>query len=136
MHPRNSLRLSIAVAFFAIVYSMPAAAQQYTILHAEYGTEHHHVDVTRRLREVARTHPRFRMGNSTFGIDPAPGRRKVLRIYARGPEGHRRMFEFPESSAIDGEMFSGWGRGDWGNGEWRGGWNGDDDHRDRDDDRR
>lgn len=137
MHSWNSLRLSVAIAFFGILYSMPAAAQRYQILHAEYGTQRNHVDVTQRLREVARTHSRFRMGNSTFGIDPDPGTKKVLRIYTRGPHGHRRMFEYLESSTIDGAMFSGWGRGDWGRGEWRGGWNGDDDdHRDRDDDRR
>jgi hypothetical protein len=129
MHSRNLLRLPIALAFFGFFYAIPASTQQYTILHAEYGTERHHVDVTERLRELARTDRRFRMGNSTFGVDPDPGRIKTLRIYTRDRRGRPRMFEYRESSTIDGARFSGWGRGDWGRGEWRGGWNGDRDDR-------
>ena len=104
--------------------AVAAAAQQYVILHAEYGTERHHVDVTDRLRQLARSDRIFRMGNSTFGIDPDHGRIKTLRIYARGPEGNQ-MFEFREGSTVDGAQFRGWGRGDWGNNAWQGGWNGD-----------
>ena len=96
----------------------------YTILHAEYGTERNHVDVTNRLRELARADRNFRMGNSTFGVDPDHGRVKTLRIYARGPEG-ARMFEYREGSVVDGSQFVGWGRGDWGNGGWNGGWSGE-----------
>lgn len=96
----------------------------YTILHAEYGTERNHVDVTNRLRELARNDRNFRMGNSTFGVDPDEGRVKTLRIYARGPDGQTRMFEFREGSTVDGSQFRGWGRGDWGQGGWNGGWNG------------
>jgi hypothetical protein len=98
---------------------------QYTIMHAEYGTERNHVDVTQRLRELASENRTFRMGNSTFGVDPDPGQIKILRIYARDTNGRRRMFEYRESSTIDGSQFAGWGGGNWGNGEWNGGWNGD-----------
>jgi hypothetical protein len=98
---------------------------QYTITHAEYGTERNHVDVTQRLRELASQNRTFRMGNSTFGVDPDPGRIKMLRIYARGQDGRPRMFEYRESSTIDGSQFAGWGGGNWGNGGWNGGWNGD-----------
>jgi hypothetical protein len=107
----------------------PVNTGQYTIMHAEYGTERNHVDVTRRLREIARTNRTFRMGNSTFGIDPDPGRIKTLRIYARDPAGRPRLFEYRESSVIDGAQFAGWGGGNWGDSEWRGGWNGYDDRR-------
>jgi hypothetical protein len=110
-------------------------AGQYVILHAEYGTERNHIDVTDRLRELARSDQSFRMGNSTFGIDPDHGRIKTLRIYARGPDGRRRMFEYREGSAIDGAQFAGWGRGDWGREGWNGRWNDRDDDRDRDHDR-
>jgi hypothetical protein len=96
----------------------------YAILHAEYGTERNHVDVTNRLRELARADLTFRMGNSTFGIDPDPGQIKMLRIYARGPDGRERMFEYRESSTVDGSQFTGWGRGDWGSEGWNGGWEG------------
>jgi hypothetical protein len=95
---------------------------QYSILSAQYGTAARHVDVTNRLRQLAQTDRSFRMGNSTFGVDPAPGQRKVLRIYARGPNGRERMFEYLEGSTVDGNLFRGWGRGDWGQGGWSGRW--------------
>jgi hypothetical protein len=103
---------------------------QFVILSAQYGTNRNHVDVTNRLRELARSDRSFRMGNSTFGTDPDPGRQKVLRIYARGSNGGTRMFEYREGSVVDGSQFRGWGRGEWGNEGWRGGW---DEGRDRDD---
>ena len=98
-------------------------AGDYVILGAQYGTERHHVDVTRRLREEARRDRLFRMGNATFGVDPDPGVAKTLRIYARGPNGEERMFEYREGSVVDGAIFRGWGRGDWGNEGWNGRWN-------------
>ena len=107
---------------------------QYVILHAEYGTERNHVDVTDRLRELARADTTFRMGNSTFGIDPDYGRVKFLRIYARGRDGRRRMFEYREGSPVDGSQFSGWRRGEWGREAWNGRWDDRDDDRDRDHD--
>jgi hypothetical protein len=96
---------------------------QYRILSAQYGTERNHVDVTNRLKELARSDRSFVMGNNTFGVDPDYGRVKVLRIYARGPEGER-MFEFQEGSVVDGSQFRGWGRGDWGGEGWSGNWQG------------
>src|SRR5579872_5197894 len=111
----------------------PPDSGQYLILSAQYGTDQNHVDVTNRLKELARHDRSFVMGNNTFGVDPDYGRVKVLRIYARGPEGRERMFEFREGSVIDGSMFRGWDRGEWGNGGWSGRWElVDDDDRDRD----
>lgn len=107
----------------------PGDAGQFTIMHAEYGTERNHVDVTQRLRELASTNRTFRMGNSTFGIDPDPGQVKMLRIYTRDPNGRSRMFEYREGSLVDGAQFAGWGAGNWGNHGWSGGWNGDRDDR-------
>jgi hypothetical protein len=97
---------------------------QYVILSAQYGTARSHVDVTDRLKELARRDRLFRMGNSTFGVDPDPGRVKTLRIYARGPDGQERMFEYREGSTIDGSQFRSWGSGEWGNGGWSGNWEG------------
>jgi hypothetical protein len=100
---------------------------EFLILSAQYGTERNHVDVTHRLKELARHDVKFRMGNGTFGVDPDHGRRKTLRIYARGPNGRERMFEYPEDSWIDGSQFRGWGSGEWGNDNdhWSGRWNGE-----------
>src|SRR5258706_434478 len=98
---------------------------RYVILNAQYGTEHRHVDVTHRLRELAHNDIQFRMDNHTFGIDPDYGHRKVLRIYARDPNGRERMFEYPEHGWVDGSQFRGWGRGEWGeeHERWSGRWN-------------
>ena len=99
-------------------------AGQFVILSAQYGSERAHVDVTERLKELARADLQFRMGNRTFGVDPDPGVVKTLRIYARGPNGREQMFEYREGSVVDGAQFRGWGRGNWGAGGWSGNWNG------------
>ena len=122
--------LVLALAFLP----RPVAAQgngQYVILSAQYGHERNHVDVTNRLRELARANRSFRVNNKDFGVDPDPGVVKTLRIYARGPNGQEQLFEYREGSVIDGGQFRGWRGGDWGNGGWSGNWNGGGDH-DRD----
>ncbi len=120
------VRLSLVVLSIAFLLPTLLVAQpdegQYVILSAQYGTAEHHVDVTDRLRDLARQDRPFRMGNSTFGIDPDHGRIKTLRIYARGPRGEERMFEYREGSTVDGREFRGWRRGDWGRGGWSGSW--------------
>ncbi|WP_422016287.1 hypothetical protein [Roseateles sp.] len=87
---------------------------EFTILYATYGTQRREVDVTDRLRELARRDQRFRMGNETFGVDPDPGQTKRLRIVARDRNGRERSFEYAEYSTVDGAQFIGWGGGDWG----------------------
>jgi hypothetical protein len=107
-----------------LVAQGPGDSGAYVILSAQYGTEHNHVDVTSRLKELARADRMFRMGNSSFNVDPDPGAVKTLRIYARGPNGQERMFEYSEGSVVDGAQFRSWGVGEWGNGGWSGNWNG------------
>lgn len=97
---------------------------QYQILGAWYGTPRSNVDVTQRLRDLAKSNTFFKMGNGTFGVDPAPGVVKTLRIWARGPRGDEKVFDYREGSLVDGAQFTGWGGGNWSNGGWNGGWNG------------
>ena len=125
------IRLVMAVLLTVAFLPGTLAAQyssgdsgQYVILSAQYGTENRHVDVTDRLKEVARQDRIFRMGNSTFGVDPDPGQVKTLRIYARGPNGQEQMFEYREGSTVDGSQFRSWGSGNWGNERWSGRWEG------------
>ena len=132
MHSREILRKGLAaVGFVLLIVASSSARQygngsgdegQYQILQARYGTAERNIDVTQRLKELANQDRTFRMGNSTFGEDPDPGRVKALRIYTRGPNGQNRMFEYREGSVVDGSQFTGWGRGDWGGGGWNGGW--------------
>lgn len=97
---------------------------EFRILQAVYGTAQQHVDVTRRLRELARADRAIALTNDTFGVDPHRGVPKTLRIYVRTRDGQTRMFEYPEGSTIDGARFTGWGGGNWGNDGWNGGWHG------------
>lgn len=107
----------------ALTVSLAASAvAQYNILSARYGTERNNIDVTQRLRELARQNRTFRMGNSTFGVDPDPGVVKTLRIFAQGPRGEQRVFEYREGSTVDGSQFDSWGGGNWGDNNWNGGW--------------
>jgi hypothetical protein len=119
---RFTIFLMLALLFLPRTASSDVG--QYVILSAQYGTARNHVDVTQRLKQIARADQPFRMGNSTFGIDPDRGVVKVLRIYARGPDGRERMFEYREGSWVDGAQFRSWGGGDWGNGGWSGNWDG------------
>jgi hypothetical protein len=105
-------------------------AGQYVILSAQYGNQDRHVDVTNRLKELARRDVTFRLDFRTFGVDPDEGHAKVLRIFARGPNGQEQMFEYQDNRLIDGAMFRGWGRGDWELGGWSGNWNWGDNARD------
>lgn len=127
--PKIVNRGMIALAF-ALLVAPWALAQEYRILHADYGWRDNRVDVTSRLRELARDNDVFRMGNSTFGVDPAPGHVKSLRIFTQGPNGGNRTFEYREGSTVDGRIFSGWRGGDWGD---RGGHDRGDHGRDRGD---
>jgi hypothetical protein len=125
--PRFLIVLLLTVAFLpgtlAAQYDSGDSGQ-YVILSAQYGTARNHVDVTDRLKELARQDRVFRMGNSTFGVDPDRGEVKSLRIYARGPDGQERMFEYREGSTVDGSLFRAWGRGEWGTERWSGNWEG------------
>jgi len=120
---RFAVFLVVALAF--LPGSLAAQDRgQYVILSAQYGHERNHVDVTNRLRELARADRPIRISNNVFGVDPDPGVVKTLRIYARGPNGQEQMFEYREGSVVDGAQFRGWRGGEWGNGGWSGHWNG------------
>jgi hypothetical protein len=105
--------LKTSLAFFTLLFATAALAQQYEILNADYGAGNQRVDVTQRLQQIAASNRTFRMGNSTFGVDPAPGVVKTLRIFARDPRGGRRTFEYREGSLVDGALFTGWSSGSW-----------------------
>ncbi len=99
---------------------------EFVILHARYGSEQRHIDVTDRLRQLARDDRRFRVTNELFGgADPEPGRTKTLRIFARDRQGRERQFDYREYSTVDGAQFIGWSRGNWGDRNWDRGWNGE-----------
>lgn len=115
---RRHLTLALAAGLLGAV-ARPALADddgEFIILHARYGTENAHVDVTGRLRELAREDRRFRLTNELFGVDPDPGRTKTLRLFVRDRQGQERTFEYRERDWVDGGQFIGWGHGNWGDG--------------------
>lgn len=128
---RLLLQSSLATALLGTL-ALPARADrdgrddgEYKILQARYGTSERNVDVTPRLRELAREDHRVRITNDLFGVDPAPGHRKTLRIIAQGRDGRTQTFDYEEFSHVDGNQFTGWGRGNWGHDNWNGGWDGE-----------
>jgi hypothetical protein len=109
--------------------TLPVRAQddgEFVILQAHYGTETNHVDVTRRLRDLARQDRRFQLTNDLFGVDPEPGRQKTLRLYVRDRQGQERHIDFRERDWIEGAQFIGWGGGSWGESDGGRGWQGHD----------
>jgi hypothetical protein len=98
MHHRTFLLrlwalLLLALGLVASASAQPRDEGEYQILQALYGTARHNIDVTPRLRELARSDRAVRMGNDTFGTDPDPGQPKTLRIYARSRDGQTRVFD-------------------------------------------
>lgn len=138
MASRNFLTKAAALLALCTGLLAPALAQRsndtpdagdFQILQARYGTPERNVDVTARLKELARQDQKFRMGNDIFGVDPHPDRVKSLRIFARGRDGEIRTFEYAEGSMVDGAQFTGWAGGGWGQGGWNDNWGGRDAHR-------
>lgn len=128
MHALPSLAWRL-LALLACLFAATSALAQggsdrgdWQILEARYGTTERNVDVTQRLREVARRDTSFRITNDLFGSDPHPGAVKTLRIYARSGSGATHTFEYPENAVAQGTMFVGWSEGNWGQGGWGGGW--------------
>ena len=131
MRTQLVLKASLVAIVLTMLASTSAMAQlngrdegQYQIVRALYGTARRNVDVTDRLRQLAAQDRTFRMGNSTFGVDPDQGVIKTLRIFARDRSGRERMFEYAEGSIVDGSLFLGWASGNWGRDKWNGGWGG------------
>ncbi len=122
---RNVVTTFAATAATALVpaaFAQHRDSDEYRILQARYGTAQRNVDVTRRLQELARSDQSFPIQNGTFGVDPDKGRKKTLRIFARGPNGQTQVFEYREGDVLDGSRFAGWSGGRWGDSNYRGGW--------------
>jgi hypothetical protein len=124
---RSELLALVGGGLLSTLGMVPAFARNdgdYRIQRAVYGTPERFVDVTDRLRELAQRDARFRLGNDTFGVDPARGEVKALRIEATSRSGRSRTFEYVEGAVVDGAMFEGWRGGGWGQGGGQGGWGG------------
>ncbi len=105
--------LALAFALFAIgasVFSSGAGAQDddWQIQRADYGFRNQRNDVTDMLKDLVRRggiNGKVAVNNQTLGGDPAPGRDKSLRIFARNRRNEEREFSFNEGGFVDVRMF-------------------------------
>ena len=108
---RRHLTFGLTAGFLGAL-ALPARADddgQFVILNARYGTENGHVDVTARLRELARQDRLSRLTNHLFGVDPDPVHTKWLRIFARHRGGRQpaRHVEYRQGDRVDGDQVNG-----------------------------
>ncbi|MGB2898942.1 MAG: hypothetical protein WBB89_06740 [Candidatus Acidiferrum sp.] len=104
---------AVAFALFAIgasVFSSKAGAQEegWQIQRADYGFRNHRNDVTNILTDLigrGGVNGRVVVNNQTMGGDPAVGKDKSLRIFARNRRNEEREFSFNEGSFVDVRMF-------------------------------
>src|SRR6266852_2336460 len=104
---------AIAFALFAIgasVFSSRAGAQEegWQILRADYGFKNQRKDVTDILKDLVGrggVNGRVAVNNQTMGGDPAVGKDKSLRIFARNRRNEDREFNFREGGFVDVGMF-------------------------------
>src|SRR6266852_7437675 len=104
----------IAMVIFAIavtVFSTGVGAQDegWQIVRADYGFRNQRSDVTDILKDLVGrggVNGRVVVNNQTMGGDPAPGRDKALRIFARNRRQEEREFDYNEGGYIDVRTFN------------------------------
>jgi hypothetical protein len=104
---------AVAFALFAIgasVFSSKAGAQEegWQILRADYGFKNQRNDVTDILKDLVGrggVNGRVAVNNQTMGGDPAIGKDKSLRVFARNRRNEEREFNFREGAFVDVGMF-------------------------------
>jgi hypothetical protein len=122
MSRRNYAVRTVTVLLFTIlvlaVFALFVAAQDdsWQLLRADYGWRQQRTDVTDLLRDLlsrGKVNGRVAVNNQTMGGDPAVGRDKTLRVFARNFRGEERQFEFVEGSSIEAGMFRARRESDW-----------------------
>jgi len=104
---------AFAFALFAIgasVFSSGAGAQEegWQIQRADYGFRNQRNNVTDILKDLigrGGQNGRVAVNNQTMGGDPAVGRDKSLRIFARNRRNEEREFTFREGGFVDVRLF-------------------------------
>src|SRR5882672_5685440 len=103
----------IAVAILAMtgaIFSARLIAQEegWQIVRADYGFKNQRNDVTDILKDLigrGGVNGRVAVNNQTMGGDPAVGKDKSLRIFARNRRNEEREFNFREGGFVDTRMF-------------------------------
>jgi hypothetical protein len=110
----HALRLLIFILLFstgAVLFTAGVGAQEegWQIMRADYGFKAQRNDVTDILRDLVSrggVNGRVAINNQTMGGDPAVGRNKSLRIFARNRRSEEREFDVNEGGFIDARLFA------------------------------
>ncbi|MGB8474934.1 MAG: hypothetical protein WCE61_12685 [Candidatus Acidiferrum sp.] len=110
-NPVKFLMFLFALSLGAVLFSTGLSAQDggWRISRADYGFRSQRTDVTRILRVLISrggVNGRVAVNNQTMGGDPAVGKDKTLRIFARNDRNEEREFDYREGGFIDVIMFA------------------------------
>jgi hypothetical protein len=103
-----------ALLIFAIgatLFTAGVGAQEegWQILRADYGFKNQRNDVTDILKDLIErggVNGRVAVNNQTMGGDPAVGKDKSLRIFARNRRNEERQFDYNEDGFVEARMFN------------------------------
>jgi hypothetical protein len=101
---------AVILAVGAAIFSMGAGAQEegWQIVRADYGFKNQRNDVTDILKDLigrGGVNGRVAVNNQTMGGDPAVGKDKSLRIFARNRKNEEREFSYNEGGFVEVRMF-------------------------------
>ena len=110
----HSLRFLILMLFFftgVTLFTATVAAQDegWRITRADYGFKTQRIEVTDILRDLVSrggVNGRVAINNQTMGGDPAVGRDKSLRIFAKNRRNEEREFDVNEGGFVDARFFA------------------------------
>ncbi|MHB8500668.1 MAG: DNAJC11 domain-containing protein [Candidatus Acidiferrales bacterium] len=110
IHSAKFLALLLVFSTGVILFTAGVVAQDegWAIQRADYGFKSQRTDVTDILRDLISrggVNGRVAVNNQTMGGDPAVGRDKSLRIFARNRRNEEREFDFKEGGFIDVSLF-------------------------------
>ncbi len=95
----------------AAIFSTGVGAQDegWQIVRADYGFKNQRTDVTDILKDLigrGGVNGRVAVNNQTMGGDPAVGKDKSLRIFARNRRNEEREFNYNEGAFVEARMFN------------------------------
>lgn len=101
----------VMLAACAAIFSARAGAQEdsWQIVRADYGFRNQRTDVTDILKDLigrGGVNGRVAVNNQTMGGDPAVGKDKQLRIFARNRRNEEREFNYYEGGFVEVQMFN------------------------------
>src|SRR5258708_1878337 len=101
----------VILAIGAAIFSTGVGAQEeaWQIVRADYGFKNQRNDVTDILQDLigrGGVNGRVAVNNQTMGGDPAIGKDKSLRIFARNRKHEEREFNYNEGAFVEARMFN------------------------------